>query len=256
MKIHHEPIPDVDRYINKESKLTLEDKLPQFERYLRFVGRARKIDEKTRILEIGTGTGWFPILCKAKGLQCKGLEISPQLVEVAMETGRKVGVVPDIQLGNIEDGTVGSEQYDVIIASSVFEHVEHWRGGLKKAYDALRPGGVFFFESTNKFSFTSGEWPLPMYGWMPDPIRYRFRMMKQGKDIMKLGIDFNQFRYPLLRREFRKLGYRTIYDVIDIVDIDRLSGFRRNVVSMCRKNALVKRVVLTFHEATAFICVK
>ena len=85
--------------------------------------------------------------------------------------GYAYGVVPEIALGNIEDTEIGTAQYDVIIASNVFEHVELWREGLRKIAVALKPGGLLFFESTNKFSFTSGEYsafPLyGFYGWLP-----------------------------------------------------------------------------------------
>ena len=134
--------------------------------------------------EIGTGTGWFPLLCKKNGLNCKGLEISPQLIEYAREVGRTYGIEPDIELGNLENTDLGRSTYDVIIASSVFEHVEYWQQGLKKIYDALTLGGVLFFESTNKFSFTSGEYTaVPLYGWLPNAARYKLRKMVHGEDI-------------------------------------------------------------------------
>src|ERR1700761_4202242 len=118
MQVHQEPIREIDRYIANEGTYKLEDKIPYYERYLSFVGRLKKVDPSMRILEVGTGTGWFPILCKKNGLNCTGLEISPQLLELGMEIGRRNGVVPDIRLGNIEDGNVENESYDVIIASS------------------------------------------------------------------------------------------------------------------------------------------
>src|SRR6266567_1981654 len=196
MEIQNDDISDVTRYIELHRHLRLEDKLPDWERYLRHVRKYKQIDGGTVMLEIGTGTGWFPLCCKWKGLNCKGLEISPQLIDYAHELGRGYGVDPDIELGNIENTDLGHSRYDVIIAMSVFEHVEHWRQGLRKIYDALQPGGLFLFESTNKFSIGSGEYPsFPLYGWMPNSWRYRFRIRRDGPDIMRLGIDFHQFTY-------------------------------------------------------------
>ena len=146
--------------------------------------------------------GWFPILCKANGLQCKGLEISPQLIKAAIELGAENGIEPDIELGNVEETDIGTGQYDVIVASSVFEHVERWRDGLKRIYQALRPGGVLFFESSNKFSLKPTEYPIPFYGALPDRMRYRLRIMAQGPEIMKLGIDFNPIPVPAVAPGF------------------------------------------------------
>src|SRR3954470_8437036 len=123
MEIHHGSIPEIDRYIENHSNEQLRSRVPDYERLLRYIRKARPVDATSRILEIGPGTGWFPILCKANGLQCKGIDISPQLIEVAIEFGKRNGIVPDIALGNIEVDSLGTEQYDVIVASSIFEHV-------------------------------------------------------------------------------------------------------------------------------------
>ena len=214
-------------------------------------------DPGIRILEIGIGTGWFPILCKARGLSCKGLDISPQLVEYARESGRKHGVEPDVEVANIETCELGREQYDLIIASSVFEHVEKWQEAMRKVYDALKPHGVLFFESTNKFSLTSGEFHFPLYGWLPDQWRYRLRISRQGPDIMKLGIDFNQFTYFLLRRTFRMLGFKEIHDRVALANPAAIAAWwKRSAVRLAKGSQLLRELVLLFADATTFVCVK
>jgi 2-polyprenyl-3-methyl-5-hydroxy-6-metoxy-1,4-benzoquinol methylase len=258
MEIHHEELTDVSRYLANNQLMRLEDKESRFRTYLRVVEPHIRVDSRTKILEIGTGTGWFPLLCKKNGLNCKGLEISPQLIEYAREVGKAYGIEPDIELGNLEDTDLGRSTYDVIIASSVFEHVEYWQRGLKKIYDALKPGGVLFFESTNKFSFTSGEYTgVPLYGWLPNAARYKLRKMVHGDDIMKLGIDFHQFRHPTLRREFKRLGFSKIYDRVEMADPNHVSAeWKKWLVRASRQNALVKWLSLTFADATRFVCVK
>ena len=258
MQIYHEQISDVTRYIDRHRHIALEHKRPDYEKYLRHIRKFHKVDPTTNILEIGTGTGWFPLLCKANGLRCKGLEISPQLVEYAKELGAQNGIEPDIELGNIEDTDLGDNRYDVIVAMSVFEHVEHWEVGLRKLFKALKPGGLMLFESTNKFSFTSGEYPeFPLYGWLPDALRYKLRSAVHGPDIMHLGIDFNQFRYPMLRKELRKVGFREIYDRLALVEPERIqSPIKRMGAKFCRDFRPLGMVVLTFMPTTNFACIK
>lgn len=260
MRIHSERIGEVDRYIRNCGHEDLNAKIPEYERLLRYLRKAREIDSDTRILEIGTGTGWFPILCQINGLHCKGLDISPQLVEVAMQMGKRYGIVPDIELGNVEVDDIGVEKYDAIIASSVFEHIELWRPALDNIYRALRPGGALFFESSNKYmlSSPSGEFAeFPLYGWLPDRARYELRKVTHGRDIMKLGIDFHQFTYPQLRRAFRETGFREILDVIDLLDIEGRKGLKRRVLAAAKSYGPVRSLVLTFLvEATTFVCRK
>jgi 2-polyprenyl-3-methyl-5-hydroxy-6-metoxy-1,4-benzoquinol methylase len=257
MQIEHQELADIRRFIENERAHGLKGKAAKYERYLRLLGKALEVNSETRILEVGTGTGWFPILCKANGLQCKGLEISPHLIVEAVRLGSEIGVVPDIELGNVEETDLGEERYDAIVASSVFEHVEKWREGLERLYWALRPGGALFFESTNKFSFTSGEYQgIPLYGWFPDSLRYRIRVAAQGPEIMRLGIDFNQFRYPQLRKTLREIGFRNVLDAVDLADLDRLRGYRRALVSAAKRSAPIRFVLLTFMDATTLVCTK
>ena len=251
-----ECLSDVLRYIESKRRLALEDMQPDYDGYLRLLRRFLTLTPESRILEIGTGTGWFPILCKRDGLRCKGLEISRQLVDYAVEFGRRYGIEPDIELGNVEETDLGENLYDAVFANSVFEHVQRWRQALERVYRALKPGGMFFFTSTNKFSLTSHEYPLPLYGWLPDRLRYRLRVARQGPDIMKLGIDFNQFTYPQLRRTFRRLGFSRVYDRIELVDLDRFQSWRRALLRLAKASRLIEEPLLWFCDATVFVCIK
>ncbi len=258
MKIHYEATTDVSKYIDNHGSVALEQRSPQFENFMRVLRRYAKITPQTKILEIGTGAGWFPIFCALRGLSCKGLEISPQLIDLARENGRKHGIEPDIELGNLEDYPLPQDFYDVVMASSVFEHVEDWRTGVAKVYQTLKPGGVMYFESTNKLSFTSGEYTgIPLYGWLPNSWRYALRKHVEGEDIMKLGIDFHQFTHSCLRKEFDRLGFSQVLDRVDAADESYVTtGLRRAVVRTAKRIRLVKSMALTFAEATRFVCIK
>jgi len=192
------------------------------------------------------------------GLSCKGLEISPQLVECARKIGESHGIDSGIELGNIEQADLGHWQYDVIIANVVFEHVQDWRPALLRIYEALRPDGVLLFQSTNKFSVVSGEFAkMPFYGWLPNPIRYRVRMLFHGRDIMKLGIDFHQFTYLGLRKTFRDVGFRRMLDRVDLADRSAItSAIKRRVLEACDRSRFVREAVLAFFEVITFVCVK
>jgi len=258
MEVHHEELSDVNRYIRKRQNSEVWEKEPQFDAIIACLERFRKIDASLKMVEVGTGMGWFPILAKLRGWNLRGLEISPQLISAAKEFGAKYGVEPDIEMGNIEETDLGENVYDVIIASSVFEHIEDWRKALKIMQRALKPGGLMFFESTNKWSLTSGEYPMPCYGWMPNWMRYRFRMMVQGPDIMKLGIDFHQFTYGGLRRAFRDAGFSASYDRAYLARPDKIGNpIKRTMLQLCKRSRLIKFPIQTFLiDVTTFVCVK
>lgn len=259
MHIHYEQLSDVARYIENHAEVAFEDQKPTIENILRNIRKYKDLTPHTRILEIGVGSGWLQIYCRQQGLDIRGLEISPQLKEFAEEVGRKYDTELELEVGNIEETEIGSNAYDVIVAASVFEHVEDWQRGIKKIYDALKPGGLFYFDSTNKFSFTSGEYDFPLYGWMPDSWRFRLRKARQGEDIMKLGIDFHQFTYPQLRRYFRDVGFTRVMDFVDFKEAEGIQtggALKRAVFTSMKRARPLKHLVLTFVPATIFICLK
>jgi SAM-dependent methyltransferase len=261
MKIYHEELSDVQRYLSNHKDSELDDKRAYYKSIMHSVRRFKRVDSNTKMIEIGTGTGWFILLSLLDGLNCRGMEISPQLIQRAKEIGAKYKLNPDIELGNLEESNLGTEVYDVAICSNVFEHVELWREGIRKVAASLKPGGLLFFESTSKFGFYSGEYsafPLyGFYGWLPDQMRYGLRKKVHGPDIMKLGIDFHQFRHSVLRKEFENCGFRTILDRVEMADENAVSsGFRKAAVQWSRKVPILKAASLTFSDATRFICLK
>lgn len=258
MKVHHD-LHVIGKYLIDQRKLAIQDFVSQFEKTIKRIKKFKEIHSGTKILEVGTGTGWFPILCKKHGIACEGLEICPQLVEYAYEFGQMNGVKPDIRLGNIEEEEIGQSQYDIIIALSTFEHVEHWQMGLRKIYEALKPGGLFYFYSTNRFSFRSGEFNMPFYGWLPDRWRYRIRIAFSGEEIMKLGIDFNQFSHFQLKRFFKELGFESILDLFDIIEPSDLiyrKWWKIAALWLASKVKALRLLGLCFSGGTLFICIK
>ena len=251
--------PIVGQFIEEEKGIKLDDKRPEFESILKLLKRFKEITPDTKLLEIGAGSGWFQILCKMEGISCNGLEISPELVEYAQQLGREYNTDLDIDIGNIEEADISASKYDIIIANSVFEHVEHWQKGLKSCFDALKPHGLLYFYSTNKFSFKSGEYNFPLYGWLPDSWRYRLRRARQGEDIMGYGIDFNQFTYFQLRRFFKHLGFSIVLDQFDILDPKNLNHptlQKKAVLKVLKSSKMLKHSFLTFMPGTCFICIK
>jgi SAM-dependent methyltransferase len=246
-------------YLDQHRETFFDEMEAEFNSVTKLIRRYKPLTPETRLLEIGTGTGWFQIRCKQQGIICSGLDVDADLAAFARELGQKNGVTLDIQVSSLEGADLGVERYDVIVADSTFEHVEGWRAGLEKVATALKPGGVFYFASTNKFSFQSGEYWVPLYGWLPDAWRYALRRRLQGDAVMQWGIDFNQFTYPKLRRVFKELGFTRILDQVDVLDPDNLthpSTRKRMFLKLVKSAPPLKHAALCFSPATLFICVK
>jgi len=216
---------------------------------------------ETEIFEVGVGTGWFLLLCAEKGFHCRGIELNPMYARHALELGRKYGHELEIEEGSIETTPLGTERYDIVFASSVFEHVRDYEAGIRNVYRALRPGGLFYFYSTNRFSLRSGEYPgLPLYGWLPDSVRHRFRVWRQGEAIVESShIDFNQFTHRQLERLFRRVGFTTVVDRLTFLreeDISVPQPWKTAALRLLRTVPPLGKVARTFTLGTTFICIK
>jgi SAM-dependent methyltransferase len=258
MKIHYD-LRHVDEYVEQQGNVRLEDLECQFENTIKRINKFKRINVDTKILEVGTGSGWFPILCKKNGIFCEGLEICPQFIEYAKTLGGKYGIEPNIKLGNIEEADIGISKYDIVIALSTFEHVQYWQKGVENIFNALKPEGLFYFYSTNKFAPFSAEYDFPFYGWLPDQWRYRMRISRKGEDIIKLGIDFHQFNYFQLKRFFKKVGFSNIYDQFEVLDSDNLirpKFWKTMVLEMVKGFKPMRLIGLIFAPGTLFMCTK
>ncbi len=248
-------------YVASRGATSLDEFEREFESILRKVERFHPVTAETSFLEVGAGLGWFEIICAKRGLRCSAIEFNPVVLDGARDLARRHGVDIDIALGDVQDADLGRCRYDIVISSAVFEHVRDYGRALARVYEALRPGGVFYFYSTNKFSLSSGEYSaFPLYGWFPYPIRRRIRVSRQGPGIVEsCGIDFNQFTHWGLSRHLRSLGFSRVLDQIDYLEPEDVAnrGWAKPVaLRAARTLPPIRLAARTFARGTSFICVK
>ena len=246
-------------YLDERRETFFDEMDSEFNTVMKLVGQYTPLTPQTRLLEIGCGTGWFQVRCTQKGIACRGLEIDADLAASARELGRSHGLALDIEVGSIEATDIGTNTYDVIVANSTFEHVKDWRAGLERIAAALKKGGVLYFGSTNKFSLTSGEYWIPLYGWLPNSWRYGLRRALQGEAIMEWGIDYHQFTHRQLRRFFTRIGFSRVLDRTEVLDPDNLNNptpAKKRLLRLLRQYPALKHPVLLFSPDTLFVCVK
>jgi SAM-dependent methyltransferase len=245
-------------YVAQRGASSMADFERSFDAIVAIVKRFHPIDADTAIYEVGAGLGWFEAICAKRGLQCSAIEPNPVVRQAALKLAERNGVAVEIGPSSIETVDLGREAYDVVIATSVFEHVQRYGLGLAKIYDALRPGGVLYLSSTNKFSHRSGEFPeFPLYGWFPYSIRRRIRVSRQGPDIVRSsGIDFNQFTYWGLSRHLKSLGFSQVLDRFEYLPIERLGRGKATAIRAIRASPGLHLVARTVDTGTRFICVK
>jgi SAM-dependent methyltransferase len=255
-----DPFAGSEAYLESAAQVDPEARAAEGDLYLRRIERVHALPEGARVLEVGIGTGWFLVHATRRGFRCDGAEVNPVNVRHAEALLEENGVEATIHLGSIEELELPAGAYDAVVAMSVFEHVRDYRRGLENIHRALRPGGVLYFYSTNKFSPISGEYPMPLYGWWPNRVRYWFRVRRSGPAIItSSGVDFNQFTYRGLRRTFREVGFTRIvdqYEMLSVGDLGVPSRFKRRLVAAADRVPGFAGLLRTFAPGTCFICEK
>jgi SAM-dependent methyltransferase len=117
------------------------------EEYLRRTarGRIKRLGERTsgqRLLEVASAAGFFLVEAKNAGFDVEGIEISRPMAEFA---SNRWGV--PVTAGSIEEINLDIGHYDVIASWGVMTILRDPRAIMAKFHGALKPGGVWAFNT-------------------------------------------------------------------------------------------------------------
>src|SRR3989338_3296779 len=114
----------------------------RYERFEGLLGRNRR-----RILDVGSGPGFFLKLGKERGWKTLGIEPSDRAATYAKKLGLRI-----INGFLDEDKAKRWDKFDVIHMSSVMEHLPDPRKILHLCYQLLNPGGIFCTSVANDYN--------------------------------------------------------------------------------------------------------
>ena len=104
------------------------------------------IDPKSKVLEIGAGTGLQTVGLKEHFSSVTGIDISPDLLEVGKEKVPSAEFkVMDAHKLDFPDGS-----FDLVCGVSILHHLE-WEQCLRECYRVLKPGGILRFSENQLF---------------------------------------------------------------------------------------------------------
>jgi demethylmenaquinone methyltransferase/2-methoxy-6-polyprenyl-1,4-benzoquinol methylase len=101
-----------------------------------------------RVLDVGCGTAGVTLACAARGAQVVGIDVSPEMLEVARQkvaASPFAGNVELVELGAMElEDRFPEASFDAVVASLSLSELlpEERRHVLRTARSRLRPGGV------------------------------------------------------------------------------------------------------------------
>jgi SAM-dependent methyltransferase len=241
--------------------------LPNSEAYARKVlSRLEMIrplpPESTTVVDIGAAQGRFVIGCIRLGYRAIGIEPWAAARETAVQLSARAGVDIQILPGTAEATGLPAEQFDVVTAAAVMEHVKDAQAAFNELYRILRPGGIFWFNSGSSLSPRQEEINgFPFFGWYPDSLKQRVMSWAQKKKPHLIGYTetpaINWFTPGKVARMLRRAGFRhTIYDRWDLRLPSEGGAAYRLALRMVKLGRLTKLVADVILPGCAFATLK
>jgi ubiquinone/menaquinone biosynthesis C-methylase UbiE len=107
---------------------------------------ASRVERGQRVLDIGCGTGALTLRAARRGAQVKGIDINPQMLEIADRRVRSAGLTQSVELvqqGVAELDGEEAQYYDAVMSGLVFSELSEDEVSytLEEIGRILRPGG-------------------------------------------------------------------------------------------------------------------
>lgn len=98
-----------------------------------------------KILDIGCGTGIYARILKRRGAKMFGIDISPNMIEIARSH------VPDVdfRVGSVSKLPYKNGYFDIVFSAYVLHHFEDLDVAFSEISRVLKGGGVYIFSTTN-----------------------------------------------------------------------------------------------------------
>lgn len=108
---------------------------------------ASYIDPGQQVLDIGCGTGALTLRAARRGASVKGIDVNPQMLEIAVRRARNTGLADRIELVEMSVAELDaerSESYDVVMSGLCLSELgdDELAYTLKQVTRILRPGGL------------------------------------------------------------------------------------------------------------------
>lgn len=106
--------------------------------FFRYLPQGRPL----RVLDIGTGTGFFACLFAAEGHEATGIDLTPDMIKHAEHMAAVLGLDATFRIMDAENPDFEPESFDVLVTRNLTWTLPHVEKAYREWYRILKPGGV------------------------------------------------------------------------------------------------------------------
>jgi len=145
-----------------------------------------------RLLDVGTGFGFFLVEMKKRGWEAAGVDISQKAMDYARDV---LGLT--ILPGPLEKADFADNHFDAVTAFYVVEHLSHPMAFLRECYRILKPGGLLFL----RYPHTT-------------PIKNLLRFFGIKNRLYDLPAHLSDFSPKMIQQCLEKIGFEKCQHLI------------------------------------------
>ncbi|HUL31983.1 MAG TPA: class I SAM-dependent methyltransferase [Thermodesulfobacteriota bacterium] len=178
---------------------------PVFHRAARLIERYRR---SGRLLDVGTGFGFFPAEMKKRGWEVAGIEISQKAIDYARDV---LGLT--ISPGPLEKAAFPDNDFNAVTAFYVIEHLSHPMAFLRECHRILKPGGLLLL----RYPHTT-------------PIKHFLQFLGIKNRLYDLPAHLSDFSPKMIQQCLEKIGFERCQHSIGGYTLPRDPGRRTSSI--------------------------
>jgi ubiquinone/menaquinone biosynthesis C-methylase UbiE/uncharacterized protein YbaR (Trm112 family) len=124
------------------------------------------------LLDLGCGTGGMTVAASRRYPRVVGMDVALRWLVIGRQRLREEGVQAPLVCANAEFQPFQSDRFDAVVADSVLEHVRDSARTRDELLRVLRPQGVFFLTTNNRYSILP-EPHVRIFGFALLPRKWR-----------------------------------------------------------------------------------
>ncbi len=162
-----------------------------------------------RVLDIGTGTGFFACILAGEGHEVTGIDLTPEMIEHAEHMAKKLGVHAEYRVMDAERPEFAADSFDVLVTRNLTWTLPHLEEAYRQWYRILKPQGVLINFDADYYRELGRETSKPL------PEKHAHMLlsdtMKKENDVITRTVGMLQNPRPEWDiRLLENAGFRTV----------------------------------------------